>query len=161
LLYGGAIYYQSINAEDSSLIPVKLAGFFANKNFSNFHFISIGPGVGYARTLVLKQHFYLLGSAIINANIIFSTDKNDLTKNSRSGFEPALNFKAAGGYSGKTWNVSLSWAGNVLLAKQVYVSKENIFAVSEVRLTLAKQIMLKKPVPVLSNVIEKIFGKQE
>ena len=161
LLYGGAIYYQSISADDSSLIPVKLAGFFANKDFSNFHFISIGPGIGYARTTVLKQHFYLLGSAIINANIIFSTDKNNLTKNTLIGFEPALNFKTAAGYSGKAWNVSLSWAGNILLAKQAYVSKANTFPVSEVRLTLAKQIMLKKPVPVLSNAIDKIFGKQE
>lgn len=161
LLYGGAVYYQSINADDSSLIPVKLAGSFANKDFYKFHFISIGPGIGYARTMVLKQHFYLLGSAIINANIIFSTDKNDFTKNTRTGFEPALNFKTAAGYSGNAWNVSLSWAGNVLLAKQAYVSKANIFPVSEVRLTLAKQIMLKKPVPVLSNVIDKIFGKEE
>jgi hypothetical protein len=48
-----------------------------------------------------------------------------------------------------------------LLAKQAYVSKANTFPVSEVRLTLAKQIMLKKPVPVLSNAIDKIFGKQE
>ena len=101
----------------------------------------------------MKQHFYFLGSAIINANIIFSTDQNDVTKNTRTGFEPALNFKTAAGYSGKAWNVSLSWAGNVLLAKQAYVSKANIFSVSEVRLTLAKQIMLKKPVPVLSNVM--------
>jgi hypothetical protein len=161
LLYGGAIYYQSINADDSSLIPIKLAGSFANKDFNKFHFISIGPGVGYAHTVVLKQHFYLLGSAIISANIIFSTDQNDVAKNTRTGFEPALNFKTAAGYSGKAWNVSLSWAGNVLLAKQAYVSKENSFSVSEVRLTLAKQIMLKKPVPVLSSVIDKIFGKQE
>lgn len=160
-LYGGAIYYQRISADDSSLIPVSLAGSFANKDFYKFYFISIGPGVGYARTLVLKQHFYLLGSAIINANIIFSTDKNDFTKNKRTGFEPGVNFKTAAGYNGNVWNVSLSWAGNVLLAKQAYASKANIFPVSEVRLTLAKQIMLKKPVPVLSNVIDKIFGKEE
>lgn len=161
LLYGGAVYYQSISADDSSLIPVKLAGSFANKDFYRFHFISIGPGIGYARTLVFKQHFYLLGSAIVNANIVFSTDKNNLIKNTRTGFEPALNFKTAAGYSGTAWNVSLSWAGNVLLAKQAYVSKANIFPVSEVRLTLAKQIMLKKPVPVVSKVIDKIFGKEE
>lgn len=160
LLYGGAIYYQSISA-DSSLIPAGLAGLFANRDFNQFHFISVGPGIGYAHSLVLKQHFYLLGSAIINANIVFSTDENDITKNTRTGFEPALNFKTAAGYSGNDWNVSLSWAGNVLLAQQAYVSKANIFPVSEVRLTLAKQITLKKPIPVLSNVIDKIFGKEE
>lgn len=160
LLYGGAIYYQSISA-DSSLIPGKLADLFTNKDFSHFHFISVGPGIGYAHSLVLRQHFYLLGSAIINANIVFATDKNVAIINSQTSFEPALNFKTAAGYGGNAWNISLSWAGNVLLAQQASASKANMLPVSEVRLTLAKQIILKKPIPVLSNAIDKIFGKED
>ncbi len=161
LLYGGGIYYESINSKDSSLIPSKVADLFPDSNFNNFHFISFGPGVGYAYTLVIKKHFYILSSAIINGNINFSTDENGSVNNKSTSFEPGIDFKAAAGYGGAVWNASLSWAGNVLLVKQANVPKANTFPVSEVRLTLAKQILLKKPIPVISNVIDKVFGKQE
>lgn len=160
LLYGGGVYYESINSNDSSLIPSKVAGLFPDSNFNNFHFISFGPGAGYAYTFVLKKHFYVLGSAIINGNINFSTDENGSVKNKRTGFEPGINFKTAAGYGGAVWNASLSWAGNVAFVKQANVAKANAFPVSELRLTLARQILLKKSIPVVGNVIDKIFGKQ-
>jgi len=159
-LYGGGIYHESIHSDDSSLIPQKIAVYFPEANFYNFHFISFGPGIGYAQTIVIKKHFYVLGSAIINGNINFSSYKNGSANNETS-FEPGIIFKTATGYSGALWNASLSWAGNVLWVKQSNVSRANIFPVSEVRLTLARQIMLKKPIPVAANVIEKIFGEED
>ena len=160
LLYGGAVYYESINSNDSSLIPSKVAELFTNSNFYNFHFISFGPGIGYAYALVIKKHFYVLASAIINGNINFSTDENGSIKNKRTSFGPGVNFKTAAGYGGPVWNVSLSWAGNVLLVKQANIPNANTFPTSEVRLTLARQIILKKPIPVVGNAIDKILGKE-
>jgi hypothetical protein len=159
-LYGGSIYHESIHSDDSSLIPQKVAAHFPEANFNDFHFISFGPGIGYAQTIVIKKHFYILGSVIINGNINFSSYKNGANNNETS-FEPALIFKTAIGYGGAVWNASLSWAGNVLLVKQANVSRANVFPVSEVRLTLARQILLKKPIPVAANVIEKVFGKED
>ncbi len=161
LLYGGGAYYESINSNDSNLIPSKVAKFFPDANFYNFHFISFGPGVGYAYALVIKKHFYVLSSVIINGNINFSTDENGSIKNRLTSFEPGINFKTAAGYDGAVWNASLSWAGNVLLVKQANVAGANTFPTSEVRLTFARQIILKKPIPVVSNAIDKIFGKEE
>jgi hypothetical protein len=159
-LYGGGIYHQSIHSDDSSLIPQSVAAHFPEANFTDFHFISFGPGIGYAQTIVIKKHFYVLASAIINGNINFSTYKNG-SNNNETSFEPGLNFKTAAGYGGAVWNASLSWAGNILLVKQAHVSGANVFPVSEVRLTLARQIMLKKPIPIAANVIDKIFGKED
>ena len=65
------------------------------------------------------------------------------------------------GYGGMGWNVTLNWAGNVLLVKQANAPGATVFPTGEVRFMFAKQIMLKKPIPVVSNVIDKIFGKQE
>ena len=106
LLYGGGINYETINSDDSSLIPSKVAAFFPNANFNNFHFISFGPGIGYAYTLVIKKHFYVLGSAIVNGNINFATDENESIKNKCTSFYPGLIFKTAAGYSGAVWNAS-------------------------------------------------------
>ncbi len=161
LLYGGSVYYENINSKDSNLIPSKILGFFPGANFSNFHFITFGPGVGYAYIAVIKKHFYVLSSAIINGNINFVSSENGSVNNKKMGFEPGINFKTAAGYGGTIWNVSLSWAGNVLLVKQANDPTANIFPTSEVRLTLARQIMLKKPIPVVSNVIDGIFGKED
>jgi hypothetical protein len=160
LLYGGGIFHESINSDDSSLIPQKVADRFPQADFYRFHFISFGPGIGYAQTIVIKKHFYILGSAIINGNINFSTYNNGSVNNETS-FEPGIIFKTAAGYGGAVWNASLSWAGNILLVKQSNVSRANVFPVSEVRLTLARQIMLKKPIPVAGNVIDRIFGKED
>ena len=157
-LYGGAAYYQGISSDDSSLLIQKTTGA-ALPGLNNFHFITIGPGAGYAQSLVFKHHFYIIGSAIINANVVFATNETTTGKDRRTGIEPSLNFKTAAGYAGNRWNVSLSWAGNVLMAKQPFAEKANVFPTSEVRLTVARHIMLKKPIPVVSNVIEKIFGK--
>lgn len=161
LLFGGGIYYQNIYSKDSSLIPPKVAQYFSNADFKNFHFVSIGPGIGYAYTLVIKKHFFLLGSAIINGDINFSTDGNGTINNKKTSFEPAGVFKAALGYGGNVWNVSLNWAGNVLLTQQANVSKANVFPSGNIRLMLAKQIMLKKPIPVINNIINGIFGNSD
>lgn len=158
LLYGGGVYFEKIHSEDSSLIPAEDSHLYPN--FSDFHYISFGPGIGYAYTVVIKKHFYVLGSAIVNGNINFSTGKNGSINNKKISFEPGLNFKTAAGYGGNAWNVSLSYAGNILWVKQADISKANTFPASEVRLTLARQIMLKKPVPVVNDVIDKVFGKE-
>jgi len=158
LLYGGNVYFEKAYSKDSSLIPDEGSHQFSD--YSDFHYISFGPGIGYAYTLVIKRHFYLLGSAVVNGNINFSTAENGSIKNRNTSFQPGLNFKTAAGYGGNIWNVSLSYAGNVLWVKQAGVSKANTFPASAVRLTLARQITLKKPVPVVNDVIDKVFGKE-
>ncbi|MEP6468076.1 MAG: DUF4421 family protein, partial [Parafilimonas sp.] len=95
LLYGGGIYYENIRSNDSSLIPAKVAGFFNNANFSQLHFVSFGPGIGYAYTALIKKNFFILGSAIINGNINFATDENTIINHHRTSFEPCVVFKSA------------------------------------------------------------------
>jgi len=158
LLYGGGVYFERISSKDSGLIPAKGSDLFSN--LSAFRYISVGPGIGYAYTMVIKKHFYVLASAIVNGNINFSTSESGSINNNKTSFGPGINFKTAAGYGGNVWSVSLSYAGNILWVKQAGVSNANTFPASEVRLTLARQIILKKPVPVVSDVINKIFGKE-
>jgi hypothetical protein len=159
LLYGGGVYFERINSKDSGLIPSKSSKLFPN--FSDFHYISFGPGIGYAYTMVIKKHFYVLASAIINGNINFSTSENGSINANNTSFQPGISFKTAAGYGGNVWNISLSYAGNILWVKQAGVPEANTFPASEVRLTLARQIILKRPVPVVNGMINKIFGKED
>lgn len=143
LLYGGGIYYSGIQG-DSSIIPSEVATSFSQAGIDNFHFITIGPGVGYAYTAVAAQHLFLMASLIANANVNFSTDENAGTKTNKVSFEPATIFKAAAGYNGNVWNVSANWAGSAFLVKEAAVSKTNRLSTGNFRIILAKKIMLKK-----------------
>ena len=145
LLYGGGIYYSGFQG-DSSIIPSKVTASFLEAGVDNFHFISIGPGVGYAYTVVAAQHLFLMGSLIANANINFSTAENQSNnaKNNKVSFEPAAVFKAAAGYNGNVWDVSINCASNAFLVKEAAVSKANFLSTGNFRLIIAKKIMLNK-----------------
>ncbi len=160
-LYGGNISYENISSKDSSFIPAEVADLFPNAIANKYHFISLGPGAGYAQAVVFKKHFYVLGSIILNSNLNFAIVKSDSITNNQTSFEPGIIFKTAAGYGGNVWDVSLSWAGNLLLIKQAGLSSANNFYSGELRLTLARQIALKKPIPVVSNTIDKLFGKED
>ncbi len=143
LLYGGGIYYSGFHG-DSGIIPPKVSSSFSQAGIDNFHFIAVGPGVGYAYTVVAAQHLFLMGSLIANANIYISTDENNNAKNNKTSFEPAAVFKAAAGYNGNVWDVSVNWAGNAFLVKEADVSKANFLSTGNFRLIFAKKIMLKE-----------------
>jgi uncharacterized protein DUF4421 len=143
LLYGGGIYYSGFQG-DSSIIPSKVSTSFSQAGIDNFHFITIGPGIGYVYTIVAGQHLFLMGSLIANANMYFSTDENNNAKNNKTSFEPAAVYKAAAGYNGNVWDVSVNWAGNAFLVKEAAVSKANFLSTGNFRLIIAKKIMLKK-----------------
>ena len=160
-LYGGNVSYENIASKDSSLIPSKVNDLFPNAGANKFHFISFGPGAGYAQTVVFKNHFYILGSAILNGNLNFCINESDSITNNKTSFEPGIIFKTAAGYGGSVWNVSLSWAGNLLLIQQAGLTKANNFYSGELRLTLARQISLKKPIPFLGKTLDNIFGKED
>ena len=143
LLYGGGIYYSGLSG-DSSIIPPKLTPSFLQAGVTNFHFVTIGPGVGYAFTLVAAQHFFFMGSVIANANINFSTDEAGGAKKNKVSFEPGAVGKAAIGYNGNVWDVSMNWAGNAFLVKEPVASKTNFLSTGNFRFIFAKKIMLKQ-----------------
>lgn len=143
LLFGGGIYYSSFKG-DSSIVPSTVALSFAQAGVDNTQFVSVGPGIGYAYTLVAGQHFFIMGSLIANGNIYFFTDENSGEKNNKVSFNPVAVFKAAAGYNGNIWDVSVSWAGNEFLIKDPAASKAGYLSTGNFRINLAKKIMLKK-----------------
>lgn len=143
LLYGGGIYYNEIK-DDSSLVPSKVASSFSQGSINKFHFLTIGPGIGYAYTLVAIKHLFIMGSVIGNANIYFSADETGSATNKKTSFEPLVIYKAAAGYNGSVWDVSATWAGNAFLVKESNVSKANFLPTGNFRFNVAKRINVKR-----------------
>lgn len=143
LLYGGGIYYNEIR-DDSSLVPSKVSASFPQGPINKFHFLTIGPGIGYAYTLVAMKHLFIMGSVTGNANIYFSADEANSSDNKKTSFEPLVVYKAAAGYNGRVWDVSATWAGNAFLVKEAKVSKANLLPTGNFRFNVAKRINVKR-----------------
>ena len=136
-LYGGEIYYGSIKG-DSALVPHLLQNGFPQAGITKFNYLSFGPGVGYAYTLVLAKHLFLTGSAVANLDVNISTEEG-IKKENKISINPAEVFKAAAGYNSSTWNVSANWTGNGLWIQGASSSKDYFLPSGNVRIVVARK----------------------
>ncbi|MEP6927239.1 MAG: DUF4421 domain-containing protein [Ginsengibacter sp.] len=143
LLYGGEAYYGSVKG-DSALIPGKVSNNFEQAGINKINFFSIGPGIGYAYTLVIHKNFFITGSAIGSLDLNFSSEENAGTKKKKTSVLPGGVYKGALGYNSSTWSVSANITGNALYTGSASSSKEYFLPTGNVRFILAKKIGLKK-----------------
>ena len=142
LLYGGEFYHGSIQG-DSALIPVLLNNSYPQAGIKTINFISIGPGLGYAHTLVIDKHFFNTGSLVLNMKVNV-TSEDGVKKENKVSFNPSEVFKAALGYNSSTWNVSGNWTGNGLWIKGPSSSENYFFPSGNIRLVVSRKFETKK-----------------
>jgi Domain of unknown function (DUF4421) len=157
ILVGGEAFYGAIHG-DSILVPASIDSSYAQRGIDRIHFFEMGPGAGYAYTVVIKQHFFLLASFTINLDFRFSremeighdADKLDIT--------PNFIVHAGAGYNSQNWNLSVLWVAN-----QTHVSGEAskyryTLSTGNYRLIFAKRFTLnhkvKKVLQPINSLIE-------
>jgi hypothetical protein len=143
LLYGGEAYYGSIKS-DSALVPPRVNNIYEQDGINKYHFFSIGPGIGYAYTLVMHTHFFISGTVIATADLNFSSEEMAGKKNSKVSVEPGGIFKAAIGYNSGNWSICANTAGNLLYTGSAASSKEYFLPTGNIQIVLAKKIMKQK-----------------
>jgi len=143
LLYGGEAYYGVIKA-DSSLVPNAVSNNFPQSEVNQINFFSIGPGIGYAYTLVINKYFYITGSAIGSIDVNFSTEKKPGNKDKKVSVLPGGVYKGAIGYNSDSWSISANIIGNALYAGSASSPKEYFLPTGNLRLIIARKIDLKK-----------------
>jgi hypothetical protein len=115
-LYGAEVYYGSITG-DSALVPDVLEPSFSQDGMTKMRYFTIGPGVGYAYTLVIEKHFYIMASLIGNVKLNMVTEtfaSGDLKKTS---IAPSAIVKTGIGYNSDNWSVGANLTGNGLWIK--------------------------------------------
>ena len=143
LLYGGEAYYGTIKA-DSSFVLYQVSNNFPQSGVNKINFFSIGPGIGYAYTLVIDKNFFITGSLTGSVDLNFSTEEKTGNKNKKVSVLPGGAYKGAVGYNSSTWSISANILGNALYAGSASSSKEYFVPTGNLRLILAKKIGLKK-----------------
>ena len=142
VLFGGEAYYVSFGG-DSTLVPKQIQSGYPQAGIKKINFFSIGPGIGYAYTLVIDRHFFITTSLIGNLDLNFSSEEGT-AKNKKFSLKPAAVYKGAIGYNCDTWSLAANLTGNALLVKGASSSKDYFLPTGNYRLTLAKKIMIKK-----------------
>jgi hypothetical protein len=143
ILYGGEMYYGTLKG-DSALVPKSLQNSFPQAGITNIRFISFGPGIGYAYTLVIAKHFFITASAVGNLDVNFTSEDGAGAKRNKVGINPSVVHKAAVGYNSSSWNVSANWAGSAWWMKSDVTAKDYYLPAGAVRLVLATKFPVKK-----------------
>ncbi len=161
ILIGAEIYYGVIRA-DSSLVPVSLSASYLQKDVRRLDFIKIGPGIGYAYTLVLADHFYLTGSLSASLGIDFSKQHGAASKADKVDVNKGFFYRIAAGYDKNNWNASLSLVGNQMTVAGATTSNKYLLSAGNLRLTFAKRIKpggwLSRKLHPVDKVIENVRG---
>ncbi|HRI20954.1 MAG TPA: DUF4421 domain-containing protein, partial [Panacibacter sp.] len=156
LLLGAEMHYGVVKA-DSAFVPKNLGNEYTQADINNIKYFSFGPGAGYAYTLVLRQHFFAMGSLALNFNLAFTTENGLAGKSNKFAINPSSIFRMAAGYNSDTWNISANWVGNNLPLSGASSSNNYLLQTGNYRIIFSKKIMpgpkLKRPLAFANKII--------
>jgi hypothetical protein len=142
-LYGLHAYYliMESNTTDSLLVPKKVQNSFPLlTGITESRFITVGPGIGYAYTLVIKKHLYIMASAVAHLDVNIVTEEHGPSvMNRNTNIAGALVYKAAVGYNSPNWAFSASTSGNEFWAKGSSGQNYNVMG-GGLRFSVSKKI---------------------
>jgi hypothetical protein len=142
-LIGGEAFYIATNA-DSSFVPSKVDSPFATHNVRKLHLFEFGPGVGYAYTLVVQEHFFLLASANVDFNVHFAREIGNSITDDKIGFAPNFIFRLGAGYNLSRWGVNLTWMWSTINASGQFSDYKYNVTTGNYRLVYFRRIALNR-----------------
>lgn len=119
-LFGSAL-------SDSTIVPYSLRTQPSEVGENQLSFIETGPSVGYAYTLVIRKHFFIMASAAITLDIGFNKVETPDRVTSTSVI-PNFGIKAFAGYNNEINAISLTFANETVNLKTG--SNDLLFSIS-------------------------------
>lgn len=116
LLLGAEIYYGS-NRGDSALVPGALAHEYSEAGVTKMRYFDIGPGVGYAYTAVLEEHFYATAALTFSFPLSFQKQLRDGDTEHRASISPDLLTRIGIGYNSDRMNIGILWVNSSVQTK--------------------------------------------
>jgi hypothetical protein len=136
ILFGGEAYVGMLKG-DSAFVPDKVSSSFEQTGITKVNFVSIGPGLGYAYTLVFAKQFFITGSGIATLHLNFSNEENSGSKNKQTTLTPGALYKAALGYNSSDWSVTANIIGNAIYIGSESSDKEYFLPTGIMRFIIA------------------------
>ncbi len=155
LLIGGEVYTGVIKG-DSALVPGKVSQGYPQRAVIKSSFTEFGPGVGYAYTAVYREHYFVTGSATVNADLGFIKEFTPTASENRTSFSPNFTLRAVAGYNSDVWSATFSWVNNNINLKSSYADVDYLVRTGNFRITLAKRFRpgrkLKKQLKIIDEL---------
>lgn len=155
-LIGGSLIYNATIA-DSSIVPSRLnyGKFYNDIKFDRSNNFSFGPVVGYAYTLVIKKHYFLMGSLngslSIGSTRLLPVDSEEKVKSGLA-FGARSELILSGGYNSDKWYFGLAFV-NLSLETQAPIDERSIvYETGMFRINLVRRFVTKRPVKILNPV---------
>lgn len=146
VVLGAGIHYLRAKA-DSSFIPSNITfhDFYNNQPFDKTGYFALGMNIGYAYTLVAKEHFFATVAALGTVGINYGYITDDGTAYHNGGLAPQLGgiFRLAGGYNTEKYYAGIQFVTFVSRNYMPYRNTWQQYQSGNVRLTFAKRIKLK------------------
>jgi hypothetical protein len=159
-LLAGVSFIYSMNKGDSVLVPpdAYFNAFFDDHPFDRSNIFTAGPAIGYAYTLVIKKHVFLMGSANLCGNLGFTrlVDSDGGTK-VKSGLTFGLRpeFIVSAGYNSARWYFGASFVNMIVMTQGPVNSSFVSYDTGMLRLNFVRRFATKKPVKILNPGLAK------
>ncbi|MBS1934522.1 MAG: DUF4421 family protein [Bacteroidetes bacterium] len=140
-LLGMEAFYIASNG-DSSLVPHAVDSVYNQENIHKIHLFEIGPGVGYAYTLVFGYNFFLLGSLNANLNLRYSREIGNGIRSDKIGISPNFLFRLGAGYTSRWWSLNITWIGTTVNTEGKYSGYDYNITTGNYRLVYARRIAI-------------------
>jgi len=121
------------------MVPGELNSFYDRRGIDNVRILQIGPGAGYAYTLVLPLHFYVMGSLVMNLNMSLVQENGPAYKTDNFGVNADMFYRVSAGYSNGNWNINLFHNSNKLSAKGALSGNRYVIDTGIYRLIVSKR----------------------
>ncbi len=154
-LGGGSIIYNATFG-DSSLVPSHLyyQSFYDGLKIDRSNNFSLGPAFGYAYTVVIKKHYFIMGSLNGSGTIGFTRfiiHENDEKVKSGVVFGLRSEILVSAGYNSEKWYFGLSFV-NMSVTNQSPLDECTInYDTGMFRFNLVRRIPTKKPIRLLNS----------
>lgn len=146
LLIGAELYFGQ-NKADSAFVPASLVDEYKQAGVNKMRYYDIGPGIGYAYTLVVKTHFYATAGITASFPLSFHSQVRNGVKENKLSISPDLLWRASVGYNSDRFNVSVLWVNSTVQTRakqgEYFISTGNVRANIAYRFTPGAK--LKRP----------------
>lgn len=158
-LLGGSLFYNS-NIGDSSIVPSQLYyGLFYNSlKFDRSNNFSIGPAIGYTYTLVIKRHFFIIGSVNGSGNVGFTQlllvdNENKVNSGLVLGLRSEILIST--GYNSDRWYFGVSFINMSVVTQAPIPGRSIRYDTGMYRFNIVRRFATKKPIRLLNPGISR------
>ena len=153
ILAGFEVYGGRVRA-DSTITPTAINKNIANLNETKTSFFEFGPNIGYAYTMVVREHFFLTGSASVSLDYGFNTVTNREGSNNTGGFSSNAFTRLITGYNSARWAFSIIYINNGVRLTSNTSNRELILNTGNVRISFVHRFVPGSKEKRLLKVIE-------